>query len=294
MTGANGATGVLLAGGLSPSMLRQQVGCPIGTLPVNEHQTLLGSWLERLGAEPRITSIIVATSDEVDRTRLAAAAEHAAVRCSVEFVVDPEPHRGTAGVVADVVRRSSSTIIVVGEVSAVPPPSLSKAIDAVETGDALMSVGVSDEMQSIGLFALHRMVLDHVPRIGYFDLKEQLVPAVVGAGHTVRAVRLMPAHLRVAALDPWLQTIRMYDGGVHPDAVVSDRSRLEGTVCIRAGASVGAAAIGDSLVMQDAVIEDGAVIARSVVGPGARVRSGHRVIDGILLSSAGAIESMAS
>ena len=33
--------------------------------------------------------------------------------------------------------------------------------------------------------------------------------------------------------------------------------------------------------MSGAVIEEGAIIARSVVGPGVRIRKDHRIIDGI-------------
>ena len=37
-----------------------------------------------------------------------------------------------------------------------------------------------------------------------------------------------------------------------------------------------------SIVMDDAVIEPGAVVARSIIGPGMRVKAGSRVIDAIV------------
>lgn len=278
-------TAVLLAGGIEHSILRKQVGQAIGTLPINATQSLLGCWLECLASEPRIQRVIVATSDAFDQAMLIDAVSAVDLRLAVDVVIDPEVHRGTAGVVADVLWHDDATSIGVGEVSAVPPPSISPAIDALDRDGTLMVVGTSDDAQSIGFFAFHRKVLGLVPRVGYFDLKEQFINAVIKDGHSVRAVRLMDHHHRLATLKGWLETIKHFKGGIHEAARVSEHARIEGAVCIEEDALIESASLCDAVIMRGAVVEEGAIVARSVIGPGARVAAGHRVIDGIFLDA---------
>lgn len=279
-----GAVGVLLAGGLRHSLLRRQTGCAIGILPVNEYTSLLGTWLQRFSQEPRIKHVLIVASDMVDRDLLEQAACESPIDCKVEIIVDPNPHRGTAGVLHDVVLNLPWNLVILGEVSAVPPHEIREAIDVVELGDAVMSVGISELQRPIGVYAMLRMALDHVPRIGYFDLKEQLISSLANAGHVVRPVVLMPRHLRLADLEGWLGALRFFDGGVHPESDVSADARLEGLVCIMQSATIqSGAAIRDSLVMEGAIVESDTVVARSVVGPGMRIEQGHRIIDGILI-----------
>jgi hypothetical protein len=278
-------TVVLLAGGIEHSLLRKQVGHAIGTLPISAKQSLLGCWLERIAAEPRVRKVIVATSEVFDQADLRHAVSSAATKLAVDVVIDPDVHRGTAGVVADVLWHDDSTIMCVGEVSAVPPPSIGRAIDALGQERTLMVVGTCDDARAIGFFAFHRKALGLVPRVGYFDLKEQFINAVIKDGHIVRAVQLMDRHLRLTTLEGWLEATKHFDGGIHQAATVSDQARLEGSVCIEEGARVGSASLCDAIIMRGAVVEDGAIIARSVVGPGARVAQGRRVIDGIFLDA---------
>jgi bifunctional N-acetylglucosamine-1-phosphate-uridyltransferase/glucosamine-1-phosphate-acetyltransferase GlmU-like protein len=252
---------------------------------VNEHTTLLGSWLKCFGTDQRIERVLIVTSDDEDRRRLEDVASEVTVAIEVEVVVEPDPHRGTGGALHDVLIGQPWNLIVLGEVSAVPAPNISPVIDAVELGDAVMAVGISELQRPIGIYAMLKMALDQVPRVGYFDLKEQLVSSLAKTGHIVQPIELMPRHLRVAELEGWLQAIRAFEGGVHPEANVSAEARLEGTVCILKNATVkSGAAIRDSMVMEGAVIEENAIVARSVVGPGMHIAQGHRIIDGILIS----------
>lgn len=280
-----GAVGVLLAGGLRHSLLRRQTDRAIGTLPVNEHMTLLGSWLERLGAEQRIEHVLIVTSDEEDRRSLEQVANQVTGPGEIEVIVEPEPHRGTGGALHDVLIGQPWNLIVMGEVSAVPPPQISPVIDAVELGDSVLAVGISELKRPVGLFAMLRMALEDVPKVGYFDFKEQLVSSISDKGHVIRPIELMPRHLRVADLQGWLDAIRAFEGGVHPEANVSAESRLEGMTCIMKNATVqDGASIRDSLVMDGAIVKRNAVVARSVVGPGMCIQEEHRIIDGILMT----------
>ena len=280
------AVGVLLGGGLRHSLLRRQVGCAIGTLPINEHGSLLGAWIKRFSSDSRIKKILVVSSDEFDRKQLKSAGSVLQVDCDIEHIVDPSPHRGTGGVLSDVMAKLPWDLMLMGEISAMPPAHVSKTLDSVEYSDAAMSVGVSELDRPIGIFAMLRMALEKVPQVGYFDLKEQLVPALANAGHVVRPVVLMPRHIRLENLDGWLSAIRTMEGGVHPEADVSPAARIEGTVCVLKDAIVKSnASIRDSLIMEGACIESEAVVARSVVGPGMRIKKGHRIIDGILMNT---------
>ncbi len=69
---------------------------------------------------------------------------------------------------------------------------------------------------------------------------------------------------------------------VHPTATVRGAT-FGGWVTVDEGASLGAGAYAeDAVVMAGATVEPEAVVLRSIVGPGARVRSGHRVVDQVL------------
>ena len=128
--------------------------------------------------------------------------------------------------------------------------------------------------------------MERVPKVGYYDLKEQLIPALAQAGHAIRPVSLMPRHIRMGDLEGWLAAIRFMGGGVHPDAQVATDVRMEGTVCVLKQASIEpGASIRDSMIMEGACVESEAVVARSVVGPGMKIKKGNRIIDGILMNT---------
>ena len=277
------ALGIILSGGLRQPLLRRQMGVPIGALPVTEHSTLLGTWVRRMLEFSTIESILVVTSDIADNEMLSQAISSESLDKYVEVIVEPAGHRGPAGVLRDVGLDLNTDKIVVGELSSVPPPSVDEIVTGLGSESVGMTIGVSENQRPIGLYGFTRESLEIIPELGFFDVKEQLIPSLIEKGSVVCPIVMMPKQLRVGELHEWLQAIRFLEAGSHSEATIPSSARIEGASLIQQGAIIHeTVSILDSIVMSGAEIESGAVIARSVIGPGVRVRKGFRIIDGIL------------
>jgi hypothetical protein len=124
-------------------------------------------------------------------------------------------------------------------------------------------------------------VLDLIPRIGFMDLKEQLLGRAVERGFHVAVCDLKagrPVRIRTR------RQLLSASGAAHPLTASTRngllaRSRF-GANCICDGAEVAESAhVLDSVVMPGARVEEGAVVVRSVVFDGGIVRRGVAVVD---------------
>ena len=130
--------------------------------------------------------------------------------------------------------------------------------------------------QPAGVYAFRRSAIEHIPAVGYYDMKEQFLPALRAGGSRVRALDLGdgPRILirdRVTYLEAVQETMGGADDDGHritPGASVSGSSIVEGA-CIIASAAVieGGAVVHDSVVLAGATVGGGAIVSRSVVGP---------------------------
>ena len=279
--------GIILSGGLRQSLLQRQMGVPIGALPVTERASLLGMWVHRMLEFSRIESILVVTSDSADNEMLTHAISKESLNKYVDIIVEPAAHRGPAGVLRDVGLGLANDRFVVGEITSVPPPSIENIDLALGVDSIAMTIAVSEYQRPIGLYGFTRQSLEIIPEMGFFDVKEQLIPTLVAEGKIVHPEVMMSKSLRVTELHQWLQAIRMLEAGIDSEVHIPSSARIEGASLIQRGVTIHeSVSILDSIIMSGAEIESGAVIARSVVGPGVKVRKGFRIIDGVSVSHA--------
>jgi hypothetical protein len=298
------------------SELESELGVPAAVLPLGRGRTVLESWLEVLADSGHAWHAMLAIG-EADAARF-----HQRLRVppgiEVELVVDPEPDRGPAGVVRDLVLgreapgRDTRARTPVGRVVVVEgslPPvvrgdDLVRMLEAFggNEGPGAIRIAVGLGAVPAGLFALDGAAVARISAVGFVDLKEQLVSAVVSAGGDVRALRLDAAVHRARDRAGYLAAVAARHardaeaamgaehGASGQEASEHETSEQEATVHPSAtlrGASLVAreGVVGEDALLIDSVVLPGArigaraVVARSVVPPGVEVPESGLVVD---------------
>jgi hypothetical protein len=138
-----------------------------------------------------------------------------------------------------------------------------------------VTVCMNADESPAGLYLLRVGHFRGVSSVGFTDLKEQLLPRLRDGGvdirvqalpgEGVRALRTRGAFLRCAA-----------SGAGAPSA-----GEWASPTILEGNGAAQDVRVRDSLIMPGAVVDHGAVVVRSIVCPGARVRDGQRVIDAV-------------
>lgn len=187
----------------------------------------------------------------------------------------------------------SGTVVVV-ELNSLPPSDLASLfaqLDRPEIAGAesrhgsgmgpTMRVGVGRDNRWSGVYRLHTELLESVTRLGYVDLKEQLIPQLLAKGHRIEAAEFGDTAVQLNDRRNYLRALRIWRSrqGLGPEqtAAISGFSVVCPGTIIEDGAH-----IADSAVLPGAVVGAGAVIARSVIGPMIRVPAGAVIVDALL------------
>jgi len=287
---------LILAGGLRPAPLQQELGVPPLRLPLGRKGTLLDRWIRTIHSAGRCREIRIVVNNGHDADFLRRVVDRGdAALPGVSIVTQPVAWRGAGGVLRDLSSDvSAADFVIAVESSCLPPPSLEPVLDALADG-ATAVVGASSDNEPAGVYGFHRSVIEDIPAIGYYDLKEQLLPTLHKQGHPARLVRLADRVHRIRDRPGYLRAVRasLGDGAngdgrpwcsalarVSPEARIMGCSILEDNVVVESGAVVH-----DSVILAGAVVQRGAVVSRSIVGPGAKVAAARRLVGGILPAS---------
>jgi len=293
-------TAVLLAGTLRPSPLREAMDVPVLCLPMGAEGTVLHAWLRSLRSldAVREARILVNSRDHLVVSTLVASilADESwsgdERRFPVRAIAEQASWRGAGGVLSDATEDlEDDDVVVVCEGHMLAPADLRPLLTALQ-GPAVGAVGLYGQYEPAGTYAFCRAALSHVPRVGYYDMKEQLLPALGERGMEVWPAPLVGAVRRLRDRHGYLAALSFalgqepIDGErqrVSPQAGVSASAILDGLCVIEPGATVGdGAIIHDSVVLSGAVVDGGAVLSQSIVGPMARVPARETVIREVL------------
>lgn len=290
-------TVLLLAGGLSRSPLSLAMGFPVPGMPLGPDRTVLGMWLDLLAgvrkSRPLRVHFICSTESDLAWYR-GEQKRRPADFDTVSFLLDPRPHRGVAGVLADVAASLEvEGEILVLELTSLPPPTLAPLFHAAAVDSAarpMLTVGSSRDERPAGVYLFAREALRAVPRLGYHDLKEQLIPQLVANGHRVVGASLGETAVRLVDRRNYLRGVRIWasrtvEGG---PSDMSDATGSAGHSIVCDGAVVEAGGVVlDSVVMPGARIASTAVVARSVIGPMMVIPDGAVIVDAIMADPSG-------
>jgi NDP-sugar pyrophosphorylase family protein len=129
-------------------------------------------------------------------------------------------------------------------------------------------------------------VLRHVPEVGFFDIKEQLLPRLHALGEASRATRITRRVRRIRDRAGYLDAVRSWALARPPTPEPATPRRAgsaHGACVISQGAAVGAGAVlHDSVLLAGAHVGARAIVSRSVIGRGGRVAAGGRALKAVL------------
>ncbi len=201
------------------------------------------------------------------------------------FQVDSTANRGAAGVLADWNRATSDSPatewVLVVDASASPAIRLGSLFDVAHESVAGV-VGASDLGRYCGCLLIRREWLEVIPRVGFVDLREQFLGTVIERGGRVRCASVATRALRLNTRESWLKSVAAWErlvGRVDPKPETWAGYQRHGDCAVQRGALVAGSRIVSSVVLDNAIVEPGACVARSIICPGAVVRSGEVMVD---------------
>ena len=264
---------VVLGGGLQSSPLQALCHISVLDLSIMPGVSVLDHVLGRVavahGGDGRPLAVSVVSGNPTPAPRTPQA--HAGLDVSV--VREANRWRGPAGVLLDVCDDlpSDANVLVV-EGARWYGSSLRPLVESHERRGAEVTIGQSSDRAPEGVYVLRRSALDRTPRLGFMDLKEQLLGKLLEDGrriyvHTMDAPGTRP----LRTLAGFLEAARAVSGAIGEWSVVDPMAAVD------AGAVVVS-----SVVMKGAVVEPGAVVARSIVLEGATVQSGAETVDSVV------------
>jgi NDP-sugar pyrophosphorylase family protein len=223
--------------------------------------------------------------------------------------------RGPAGCVHDAALDHDTDDIVVTDGGSVPGFDLGALIAEHRSSRAAVTIAVQRGISAMGrpslptptgVYVLARRVLASVPRSGFQDMKENLIPRLYRAGERVVSHVIRGECPRVLDADTYLavnhwavehlveQPVTPIDytsfGDTlsHTSARIALDARLVGPVLVGPGARImaGAVIVGPATLGSGCIVGEGALIARSVLGERSTVGAGARVDRSVLADEA--------
>ena len=305
---------IILAGGRNFGLSSLHTHLPVSLWPVGE-EPILPRILAHL-ARQGITKAIVCSNEDaslIKRFNYLNSNDN----LKLKFLNEPLPI-GTAGCIRKAAENEDGQLFIVFNSAMVSPPEIDLLLRAHNEGKSLITVFFNpgqDNNKRLGrpadIYVCDRSILQYIPQEGYFDIKQGLIPALVGAGETVSAVTLP---MDVGNFQDWqgylhavsnylqqkpnlgqglklirhndIQTVwKGADVTIEPSArifgncfildgsVISEETVITGPSVIGRNCSIGkGSAIINSIIWDEAVIGENCMVRHCVVDKGAFLR----------------------
>ena len=298
---------VLLAGRIRAAHRLDSLEVHMLSLPMGRQGSLLDSWLAVLAGLPNLREVQVIVNSEAEAESIRASMSESHLQSPtvpVQVIAEPASWRGAAGIIRDVTTGlGPDDLVLVCEAKRLPPPSLQPLLEANFSRPNVSGVvGLCASNDPAGVYLFGSPALQLIPRIGYFDLKEQFLPAIVEAGRRIVTAPLGDSAMRINDLESYLAAVRatMLGPACGPPcasaaslirssahASISSSASLDGCCIVEAGAVIeDGAVVHDCVVLWGATIGGGTVISRSVVGPLASIEPRSRIVRELIVRPA--------
>jgi NDP-sugar pyrophosphorylase family protein len=245
---------------------------PVGDRPLLGHVL---RWFEDAGLQA--VSVCINAGVAAARHRLR---ELTSLR--VDIAEDRTP-RGPAGCVRDAALQSRAQTFVVIDGTVVPTVDFGALVRAHRASGAALTIVAHDSpnhasrrlVQPNGIYVFDRSLTDRIPAAGFFDIKENLIPALHRDGVEIGIFHAPGSSPRVFDPDTYLAV---------------NHWMVEKLV--REGAPDGYHRSGSALVSNTARLSlDARLIGPSLIGPGVEIRAGATVVGPCVLGSGTVIGS---
>jgi exosortase len=262
---------------------------PIVGKPVLEHllDHLANEW---------INQVVICSNGDGSLPEKSIYAHH---HLDVKFLNERLPV-GTAGCIRDASGDEQDAMLLIFPASIVNPPKIDKLIQAHRDGKADLTVvfnrsDVNSNLfsEAAGIYVCGTSILEHIPREGYFDIKEGLIPKMLRAGKTVHTV-VLPHHVGnfrnrkeyLYAIANYLENTPKVSAGLKPckgadsqlvwiaaNTRIAPSARIYGPVVIMDSACISKNAVifGPTILGRNISISQDSVVVSSVLWDGARV-----------------------
>jgi len=269
--------------------------CPIASrLPVALWPVLDKPALQRLLdslARQGVKRVILCSDGDCDLLRKTITVDE---NMKVSFL-DEELPLGTAGCIRSAItacKENKRKVILVFQGSMISPPDIEPLVNEHhQTGDIMTVVfnppgeGESGQCQAAGIILCRPEVLNHIPKNGYCDIKETLIPELLRKGKSIHAITLPKSGGNFRDKEGYLCGLADYLEDMSSGRVNMDMDRKEGSddIWISPDAQVDSTVVvrGPVVVMEGAEIAEGAIL----LGPVVIGRQGHVGRDSLVESS---------
>lgn len=279
---------VLLGGSVRPSDLSRRIGRPLFQLPIDGKTTILRHWQRQAALLAEVTGLDrLPIKLVVDKSQSIPPPLAHGDRAPIDVMLDTASYRGTGGVLSDMARDlDDDDLLLVGTAGQVLlEPLAPLAAQLAESEGVAALVGDADGTPS-GLMVIACRALRDVRRVGFVDLKEQVLPSLAHLGVVRAVVRDSPVGVPVRTLDGYLDALRRFHGSPHDADPFAEGIRSTFAV-VEDGARVHeGATLHDAVVLEGSEVQQGGAVVRSVVCPGGVVGPGDIVVDSALAQPA--------
>ncbi len=269
-------------------------------------QTALEHLLVHL-ANQGITQAVICSNDEGS---LLAESIQIDNRLEIQFLDEPLPV-GTAGCIRDAASDDIDELLLVLPANLINPPEIDILTRAHHEGRAELTVFLNpsfiyeaDKGQASGIYICSPSIVEHIPKDGYCDIKEGLIPEMLRAGKTIRAVTL-PNHVgnfrnrqeylysianyieEASELQPDLEPGQGTDSHIiwmSSKTEVDPAARIYGPVVIMNGTRIlnGAVIIGPTILGNNVTIGRDSIVANSVLWDGVKLGTNCQVQQSVI------------
>jgi len=224
---------------------------------------------------------------------------HTNNRLELKFLDEQLPS-GTAGCVRDAASGETDELLLVLSASMICPPKINVLISAHHKGKSDLTVMFNPNHQngqimgeSAGIYICETSVLEYIPKEGYFDIKEGLIPELLRAGKTVHTA-VLPNHVGnfrdwqgyLYAIADYLENTPKLTADLKlrkrnnsqavwmaANSMVDPAARIYGPVVIMDGTHIseGAVIFGPTILGRDVSIGKNSIVINSVLWDGAQV-----------------------
>ncbi len=165
---------------------------PAALWPVAGHSALESLLLHLAGQGIR-NVVICSGSDK----SLFSESIHIENRLGIEYLDEPLPV-GTAGSIREAAKEKEDSLLIIFPSGLICPPDIDALISEHIKGESHLtvvlepgySINCEKQERASGIYICNPSVLEFIPKDGYFDIKEGLIPKMLREGNSVHAVTL--------------------------------------------------------------------------------------------------------
>jgi len=263
---------------------------PVAGKPVLERllNSLAGQGIKQVTVfAASVTSLLLQQSIHIDS------------RLDVKFLEESLPV-GTAGCIRDAAGDKTDAPFLVFPAAIISPPNIDALLEAHRNGRSDLTVMLNPgqengQLMASGIYVCNPAILQYIPKEGYFDIKEGLIPEILRCGKSVHAA-VLPRHAgNFRDWREYLYTISNYIENTPnldvdfklpqpPDrqmvwaaasSKINKDVRIYGPTIIMDGAIIsnGTVIIGPTIIGNNVTIGENSIVVNSVIWDNAKVGS---------------------